>query len=145
MKIVVIDGQGGALGKSLISAIRGGRKKTSDFEILAVGTNSAATATMISGGADRGATGENPVAVACRDADVIAGPVGILSANSMLGEITPLMARSIGESRAKKFLIPVSKCDIAVVGVSDMSYAEYVRMAAGMILREIEAESAPAQ
>jgi hypothetical protein len=137
MKIVVIDGQGGALGKSLISAIKSVRKNAADFEIIAVGTNSAATSTMLSAGADRGATGENPVMVACADADIIAGPVGIMSANSMLGEITPLMARAIGASRAKKYLIPVSKCDIVVVGVSGMSYAEYVKLAAEMIALEI--------
>jgi hypothetical protein len=142
MKIVVIDGQGGALGKSLISAIKNAENMTSDFEIIAVGTNSAATSTMLSAGADRGATGENPVVVACSDADIIAGPIGILSANSMLGEITPLMARAIGSSRAKKYLIPVSKCDIVVVGVSDMNYAEYVKLAAGMIARDIRAITA---
>ncbi|MDR1138132.1 MAG: DUF3842 family protein [Synergistaceae bacterium] len=136
MKIVVIDGQGGALGKSLISAIRNAGRNSSGFEIIAVGTNSAATSTMLSAGADRGATGENPAAVACSDADIIAGPVGILSANSMLGEITPLISRAVGASRAKKYLIPVSKCDIVVVGVSDMSYAEYVKLAAEMIVLE---------
>jgi hypothetical protein len=93
---------------------------------------------MVSSGADKGATGENPVVVACADADIIAGPVGILSANSMLGEITPMMARAIGESRAKKYLIPVSKCDIVVVGVANKTYAEYVKLASDMIALEVE-------
>jgi hypothetical protein len=142
MKIVVIDGQGGALGKKLISAIKNVRRNASDFEIIAVGTNSTATSTMMSAGADRGATGENPVLVACADADIIAGPIGIMSANAMLGEITPVMSRAIGASRAKKYLIPVNKCDIVVVGVSDMSYAEYVKLAAGMIALETDKSTA---
>jgi hypothetical protein len=138
MKIVVIDGQGGALGKSLICALKAARRNIADFEIVAVGTNSAATAKMVSSGADKGATGENPVVVACADADIIAGPVGILSANSMLGEITPVMAKGIGASRAKKILIPVSKCDIVVVGVENKPYAEYVKLTSDMISLEVE-------
>jgi hypothetical protein len=137
MRIVVIDGQGGALGKSLISALRGELKDERAIEIIAVGTNSTATERMVSSGADRGATGENPVIVACSDADIIAGPIGILSANSMLGEITPRMARAIGESGARKILIPVSKCDISVVGASEMTYAEYVKAASALIAAEL--------
>mgnify|MGYP002552994759 CR=1 FL=1 len=82
MKVVIIDGQGGKLGQSIAEAIV---KSDVDCEVYAIGTNSIATCTMLKGGAMYGATGENPVIVASRDADVIIGPVGIISADSMLG------------------------------------------------------------
>jgi hypothetical protein len=138
LKIVVVDGQGGALGKSLISALRRSECCAQDCEILAVGANGAATVAMLGAGADYGATGENPVIVACADADIIAGPVGILAANSMFGEITPAMACAIGSCRAKKILIPVNKCDILVAGAASLPYSEYVRIAAEMIAEEIK-------
>ena len=137
MKIVVIDGQGGALGRHLIAAIKSAARGTS-AEIMALGTNSAATSAMISGGADRGATGENPIIVACADADIIVGPVGILCANAMLGEITPKIAIAVGASRAVKILVPVSKCNILIAGASDMSYGEYVKIAAGQVAEKIK-------
>lgn len=127
MKIVVIDGQGGALGKSVIAALK---KQATGAEILAVGTNGAATTAMLAAGADHGATGENPVVVACADADVIVGPIGILAADSMFGEVTPRMALAVGRSRAKKILIPVSRCNIAIAGAAELPYADYVRLAA---------------
>jgi hypothetical protein len=134
MKIVVIDGQGGALGKSVIAALK--KKQFTGagaLEIFAVGTNSAATVAMLGAGADHGATGENPVLVACADANAIIGPIGIVVANSMFGEITPAMARAIGESAAKKFLIPVDKCNVAVVGTPELPYSEYVKLAADIV------------
>ena len=133
-KIVVIDGQGGALGSNVIAALR---KKNISGEIMAVGTNSAATVSMLGAGAHHGATGENPILVACSDADVIVGPVGIIVANSMFGEITPAIARTVAESRAKKFLIPVNKCDVIIVGASDLSYSEYVKLAANAVFNEL--------
>lgn len=101
MKILIIDGQGGGLGRQLVSAVR---ERYPEIEILAVGTNSAATNAMLRAGADQAATGENSVAVASERADVIMGPVGIVIADSMLGEITPRMALSVGQSRAKRIL-----------------------------------------
>ena len=133
MKIVVIDGQGGALGKSIIASLK---KKLPDAQVLAIGTNSVATAAMLASGADNGATGENPAVVACADADVIAGPIGIIAANSMFGEITPRMAAAVGASRAQKVLIPVSRCQIVVVGGTELSYAEYVKLAVETIAGE---------
>lgn len=140
IKIVIIDGQGGALGKHLISAVKSAAASAGAgaAEIIAVGTNSAATSAMMNGGADRGATGENPVIVACSDADIIVGPVGILCANAMLGEITPNMALAVGAARAVKILIPVSKCDIMIAGASDMSYGEYIKAAVRMVAGEIK-------
>ena len=122
-KIVVIDGQGGRLGALLCEAIQ---KEPLDAEVYAIGTNSIATAAMLKAGADHGATGENPVVVACRDADVIVGPIGIVCADSLLGEITPTMAHAIGSARAEKLLIPVNRCGIRVVGTRVKSMADAV-------------------
>src|SRR5699024_1208615 len=99
MNIMVIDGQGGRMGKSIVEQMK---RNFPEDEILAIGTNSIATAAMLKAGADAGATGENPAIVGCRTADLIIGPLGIVIADSLLGEITPAMAAAIGQSRAKK-------------------------------------------
>ena len=125
MKIVVIDGQGGSLGKAITEKI----KSRYNCEIYAIGTNSIATAAMIKAGADYGATGENPVVVNSRDADVIIGPIGIIAANSLLGEITPKMAAAIACSEARKILVPVSKCKIHVAGTPELSFGEAIECA----------------
>ena len=118
MKILIIDGQGGGLGRQLVSAVR---ERYPEIEILAVGTNSAATNAMLRAGADQAATGENSVAVASERADVIMGPVGIVIADSM--------ALSVGQSRAKRILIPVNLCDNIVVGVTEISMTKNVQNA----------------
>ena len=121
MKLVVIDGQSGRMGQLFIERVRAAQLPC---EITAIGTNAIATAAMLKAGAHQGATGENPVLVACRTADVIAGPIGILSADSLLGEITPAMAVSIGQSSAKKLLLPVNQCNNLVAGVPAMTIKE---------------------
>ena len=118
MKLLVIDGQGGQLGSQIIKAIR---NRYNDIHIIAVGTNATATASMIKAGANQGATGENPVIVASRKADVIIGPVGIVIADSLLGEITPKMAVAVGQSNATKILIPINKCENLVAGVPNLT------------------------
>ena len=124
MKIVVIDGQGGRMGALLCEKIRKNQKELpTGTELIAIGINSAATAAMLKAGADCGATGENPVLVACRDADFIIGPLGILAADSLLGEVTPAMAIAVGGSPAQKLLLPVNRCNHHVVGVQDYSMA----------------------
>lgn len=129
MKILVIDGQGGNIGKSIVEQIR---QSMPDQAVIAIGTNSAATSAMVKAGASAGATGENPVIVNSRDADYIIGPIGIILADSMLGEITPAMARAIGESKAHKILIPVNKC-ITVAGVESLSLGQYIQKAVALI------------
>ena len=131
MKILVIDGQGGRMGKTLVETLR---RRGFSGEILAVGTNSAATTAMLKAGADEGATGENPVVVASRRADGILGPMGIVAANSMLGVITPAMALAVSESEARKVLIPVNRCRIQVAGVQEMSLGEYTERAVELVL-----------
>ena len=138
MKILVIDGQGGRMGKVLVETLR---RRGFSGEILAVGTNSAATAAMLKAGADEGATGENPVVVASRKADVILGPMGIIAANSLLGEITPAMALAVSESEAYKVLVPVNRCRIRVAGVQEMSLGEYTERAVDTVLAMAEAEA----
>ena len=118
MKIVVIDGQSGRMGQLFIERVKAAGLPC---EIVAVGTNAIATSAMLKAGAASGATGENPVLVACLTADIIAGPIGILAADSLLGEITPAMAVAVGQSRAKKLLLPVNQCNNLVAGVPAMS------------------------
>ncbi|MBR4878684.1 MAG: DUF3842 family protein [Clostridia bacterium] len=112
--ILIIDGQGGQLGSQIIKALT---EKYDGLEITAVGTNSAATAAMMKAGASKAATGENPVVVACRKADIIIGPLGIVIADSLVGEVTPKMAVAIGQADAVRILIPVNKCENLVAGV----------------------------
>lgn len=120
-KVVVIDGRSGRTGQLFIERVLAARL---DCEIIAIGTNAIATSAMIKAGASAGATGENPVIVACRTADVIAGPIGILAADSLMGEITPKMAVSIGQSSATKLLFPVSHCNNVVVGTQSLSLSK---------------------
>ena len=123
MNIVVIDGQGGRMGAQLIEGVRAAGL---NCDITAIGTNVLATSAMLKAGANRGATGENPVIVACRSAEVIVGPIGILAADSLLGEITPAMAAAVGQSTAVKLLLPVNQCKNIVVGTQQMTMAQLV-------------------
>jgi len=113
MNILVIDGQGGKLGRTIVEALK---KNFPSVTVTAVGTNTIASSAMLKGGADRVASGENPVVVACRTADIIVGPIGIAIADALLGEITPAMAYAVASSRAHRVLIPMNLCDIYVAG-----------------------------
>lgn len=132
MKICIIDGQGGRMGKTLVELVH---EALPQQELIAIGTNTLATAAMLKAGAEHGATGENPVVYNSADADIIAGPIGIISANSLLGEITPAMANAISGSRAHKVLIPVTRCNLSVAGVEEMSMNDYVRRAVEIIVQ----------
>lgn len=126
MKVVIIDGQGGRIGQLLVEKI-----KEADLacEMIVIGTNSAATAAMLKAGADKGATGENPVLVACRDADVIVGPLGIIAADSLMGEITDRMAAAVARSSATKLLLPVNMCNKIVAGTRSMTMSALINEA----------------
>ena len=130
--ILIIGGQGGGIGRQLVSEIK---EKLPDCTVTAVGTNSAATSAMLKAGADNAATGENAVKVCCRRADVISGPIGIVIADSLFGEITPAMAVAVGQSGAKRVLIPVNHCDNIVVGVNDLTVGRLVDAAVAEIGR----------
>ena len=123
MNILVIDGQGGQLGGQIVKSLKANLK---NINVTAVGTNAVATATMLKMGADQAATGENPVVVACRKADVIIGPIGIVVADSLLGEITPQMAVAVGQANAIRILLPLNKCDNLVAGITQDSTAAII-------------------
>lgn len=132
LKIAVVDGQGGDIGRQIIEAVR--REIYWDVQVIALGTNSMATAAMVKAGANIGATGENAIVNASRGVDLIVGPVGIIAADAMNGEITDTMAFAIAASLARKMLIPFSKCDIEITGVDkSLSLAQMVEKAVGMI------------
>ena len=126
MKITVIDGQGGRIGRTVIEQIK---KKRPALELYAIGTNSIATSAMLKAGADNGATGENAVIVNAANSDVIIGPIGIVFANALLGEITPAIAAAVGASDAFKILIPVNRCNHYVAGCTEAPMSEYIRIA----------------
>ena len=123
MKILIVDAQGGGMGRQLVASIR---KEFPKAEITAAGTNSIATSNMLKAGADHAATGENAVVVGSRKADIIIGPVGIAIADSMYGEITPAMAAAVEQSDAKKLLIPMNQCNNVIVGVKNTSMSYMV-------------------
>lgn len=123
MNILIVDGQGGQLGSQIIKAVI---SRYPDTNLTAVGTNATATTAMVKAGAKKAATGENPVVVACRKADVIIGPIGIVIADSLYGEITPVMAVAVGQSDASKILIPVNKCENLVAGVSNLTVSSLI-------------------
>ncbi len=132
MIVMVVDGQGGRLGASLTEKIK---KSCPGAEVLAIGTNSTATAAMLRAGADEGATGENPVRVASKRADVITGPVGIIMADSLLGEVTAKMAESITAAPAKKVLIPMNKCNTLIAGINGETVSDLTDDAVKKICR----------
>ena len=126
-KVLVIDGQGGGLGRQLVSALAAA---CPEAELTAVGTNSLAANAMLKAGASRAATGENAVVVNCRHADIIVGPIGIVIADALLGEITPAMAAAVCQSGAKRVLVPINHCENSVVGVPDQPVSQLVAAAA---------------
>ena len=125
--VLVIDGQGGGLGRQLVAAIVA---VCPEAELTAVGTNSLAANAMLKAGAARAATGENAVVVNCRHADVIVGPIGIVIADALLGEITPAMAAAVCQSGAKRVLVPINHCENYVVGVPEQPVSQLVSAAA---------------
>lgn len=123
MNVLIIDGQGGQLGSQIIKAVI---RRYPDIDLTAVGTNAAATTSMVKAGAKKAATGENPIIVACRKADVIIGPIGIVIADALLGEITPDAAKAVGQSDAVRILIPINKCENLVAGVTNLTLTSLI-------------------
>ena len=135
MKLVVIDGQGGRLGCLLVEGLR---KRLPQAQICALGTNAVATAAMLKAGADVGATGENPVVRNVMDADGVLGPVGIVVANAILGEVTPAMAEAVGSCRGTKYLVPVNSCGVVVAGVEELPLPAYAAQAVEALAAELD-------
>ncbi len=121
MNILVIDAQGGGIGRQVVATVK---RQFPEMTITAVGTNCIATSAMLKAGADLAATGENAIVVGCKKADIIIGPIGIVIADALLGEITPTMARAVGQSCARRILIPINHCDNIVVGVDDLGISK---------------------
>ena len=126
MRILIVDGQGGGVGRQLAAQIK---ETFPDVQLMAVGTNTIATSAMLKGGADSAATGENAVLVAARKADVIVGPLGIVVADSLGGEISPAMANAVAQSDAKRILIPFKNCENVIVGVFDYTLGRLIQQA----------------
>ena len=116
MKVMVMDGQGGGIGAAIIKGLR--EAMGNDLEILALGTNSVATSRMMKAGANRGGTGENAILQTCKRVDVITGPLAVLMANSMMGEVTPKMASAVSSSGSRKILIPLTQENVSIMGIS---------------------------
>ena len=129
MKILVIDGQGGGVGKSLVAAIK---QLAPSQRVIALGTNVQATAAMLRAGADAGATGESAIRYQCKSADVIAGVAGILHANAMMGEISPGIAAAVSLSEGQKVLVPLERCGLMIAGVGKQPLDSLIREAARM-------------
>jgi acyl-coenzyme A synthetase/AMP-(fatty) acid ligase len=134
MKILVIDGMGGGIGKAVIEHIKAG---LSGAEITAVGTNSIAASAMLKAGADYGATGENAVIYNCAKADFIIGVTGIVFANAMHGEISPKMAEAVSSSSAHKILLPLDKCNVTILGVDNKPIQSYINEIAAVLKKKI--------
>lgn len=130
--VVVIDGQGGGCGKAIIEKLT--QRRPEDCRILAVGTNSAATSAMLRAGGDAGATGENAIIVNAGSADIIAGPIGIIMANALLGEVTAAMAGAVASSKALRVLVPMTRCHTRIAGVSESNLGRLVEDAVAAIL-----------
>ncbi|MDD2533526.1 MAG: DUF3842 family protein [Eubacteriales bacterium] len=131
MYIAVVDGQGGGMGKSIVEKLR--QVYGADIHILALGTNSLATAAMIKAGANQGATGESAIVHNAYQVDVIMGPIGIVCAYAFLGELSPAMAKAIAESKARKILIPLDRCNVQVAGIKSKPLPQLIDDAVAMI------------
>ena len=135
-RVLIIDGQGGNMGRQLVEQLL--LQSNITLEVTVVGTNAIATANMLKASARvQGATGENAVIVAARKADVIVGPVGIVMADALLGEITPAMANAVAQSNAYKVLLPVNKCNHFIVGVRDDSMSQLVQQAVQEVIKAL--------
>lgn len=136
MVICVVDGQGGKIGSVIIAKLKERLKER--VEIIALGTNSFATQTMMKARANRGASGENAIVTTLRKADIIIGTINILMANSMLGELTPTMAQAVSESTAAKYILPVTQSNLSIIGTSELSIPQMIERLVDEVEKGIE-------
>jgi len=138
MKIVIMDAQGGGIGRMLTEGLR---KALPDQQLIAVGTNALATAAMLRAGADQGATGENAIRVCAAQADLILAPIGMVLCDAMLGEVTAAMATAVGASPAHKILIPISRCQTTIAGLPQLTLNEAVSAAVDAAVKRVRGEN----
>jgi hypothetical protein len=138
VKIMVVDGMGGRIGQEIVSRLRG--VLPGEVEILAVGTNSIATAAMMKAGANRGATGENAVRITVREADIIMGPLSVLMPDSMMGEVTPAMAQALCDSTARRVMLPLTNPRIDLVGITKTPLPHLMEEAIELVAAHLEKE-----
>lgn len=136
MNIVVMDAQGGGMGRLLVEGLK---RAMPEQPIIAVGTNALATSAMLRAGADQGATGENAVRVCAEQADLILAPIGMALCDAMLGEVTAAMACAVGRSPAHKIFLPVSRCQASIAGMPRLSMTETVDHAVAEAKARVEA------
>ena len=140
MIIAVVDGQGGGIGKAIVERLRAEFPRGS-VRIIALGTNAVATGQMLKGGADDGATGENAIAVNAVRADIILGPIGVILANGLMGEVPPAVASAVSGAEGVKILIPSNACGTRIAGTEEMKLEEYLRRAVELAAAEMEKKS----
>ncbi len=133
MKIAIIDGQGGGLGSGIIQKLK--ENLSSEDEILALGTNAIATSQMMKSGAQKGASGENAICWNAPRVDLIIGPIGIILANAILGEVTPAIAEAVASSPARKIVLPITTCNVEVIGKNNSSLPEMIRQIVEKVLQ----------
>lgn len=136
--ISIVDGQGGGIGKNIVGKLRKQIPKDRDITICALGTNSTATNNMIKAGADIGATGQNAIIRTASQSDIILGPIAIIAANSMLGELTPAMAMAISSSPARKILIPLNRCNITIAADLNSTTDTYIDYSVKLVMEYLE-------
>ncbi len=136
MRILIIDGQGGGIGARLVSLLR--PRLPAGCELLCTGTNSLATSAMLKAGADRGATGENALCYNAQRSDLILGPIGVVLANGIMGEVSPAAASAVSGAECVKILIPSPTCGTLIAGTEDCRLEEYLRRAVDLALQELE-------
>lgn len=136
MRVAVIDGQGGGFGKVIVEKLR--KEFDEEMQLIALGTNSAATTLMLRAGANEGATGENAIICNANKVDMILGPIGIICANALLGELTPKIAKAISESTAKKVLIPLNRSNIFIAGIETKPLPHYIEDLVEIVRREMK-------
>ena len=139
MRILVIDGQGGGIGSRLVALLK--PRLLPGWELLAAGTNVLATNAMLKAGAGRGATGENAIAVNAVRADIILGPIGVILANRLRGEVPPAVASAVSGAEGVKILIPSNACGTRIAGTEEMKLEEYLRRAVELAAAEMEKKS----
>lgn len=132
--ISIVDGQGGGIGKNLVGKLKKRIPKDSGITVCALGTNSVATNNMLKAGADIGATGQNAIIRNAGQSDVILGPIAIIAANSMMGELTPEMAVAISSSPARKILIPLNRCNIAIAAELNATTDSYIDYSINLVM-----------